>query len=281
MVLKKISDRIYADTDGENFGNYGAVILEDEIVFIDSGRYHQLTSLEYKRLKSIYDLPVLKVLLTHYHDDHTWGAQAFDPVSRISSAKTYEICVVCLKNPKLWEPEGIRKWAEEVKDTNPLAWEAVQTLHLKIPNIIFENKLVIGSNKEIIMKHVGGHTAGSSIVIVEPEHILFAGDLLFGDTFPYAGDPSCNPDQFIKALHDIENEDYSLIVLGHEDVGDNGMVKNTIKILEGLREGVKESIQQGISPTEFIEQERVPKHKKEEDEGVIISTVDRFFDFYK
>jgi glyoxylase-like metal-dependent hydrolase (beta-lactamase superfamily II) len=170
---------------------------------------------------------------------------------------------------------------EEVKDTNPLAWEAVQTLHLKIPNIIFENKLVIGSNKEIIMKHVGGHTAGSSIVIVEPEHILFAGDLLFGDTFPYAGDPSCNPDQFIKALHDIENEDYSLIVLGHEDVGDNGMVKNTIKILEGLREGVKESIQQGISPTEFIEQERVPKHKKEEDEGVIISTVDRFFDFYK
>ncbi|MHA1577964.1 MAG: MBL fold metallo-hydrolase, partial [Candidatus Thorarchaeota archaeon] len=213
MTLVKISDRIFADTEGTNGGNFGAVVLDDEIVIIDSGMFHHITKEAREFLETEHQIPALKLLLTHYHADHVWGAQAFNPITMISSTQTSHLISEALKDS--WSPAGINKRAEESKETHPNLWKASQTLSIVQPDLVFEKSLRIGANQEITIQHVDGHTLGSSIVIVEPEHVCFCGDIVFHKSFPYAGDPSCNPDIWISVLEELKNADYNMIVPGH------------------------------------------------------------------
>lgn len=98
MTLIKISERIYADTDGTNGGNFGAVVLDDEIVIIDSGMVHHITKEARDLFDKEYQIPALKLLLTHYHGDHVWGAQAFNPITMISSKQTHDLLSEAIKD---------------------------------------------------------------------------------------------------------------------------------------------------------------------------------------
>jgi len=104
MTLTKISERIYADTEGTNGGNFGAIVLDDEIVIIDSGMFHHLTEEARELLEKEHQLPVLKLLLTHVHADHVWGAQAFNPVTMISSKQTCSGSITKIEDPRVWPP---------------------------------------------------------------------------------------------------------------------------------------------------------------------------------
>ena len=53
------------------------------------------------------------------------------------------------------------------------------------------------------MIHIGGHTAGSSLVYIPEDRVLFAGDLILTTTFPSVGDPSTNPDTWIDVFNMI------------------------------------------------------------------------------
>jgi hypothetical protein len=35
MALEKVTDRVYADVTGANGGNFGAILLDDEIIMVD------------------------------------------------------------------------------------------------------------------------------------------------------------------------------------------------------------------------------------------------------
>jgi len=65
----------------------------------------------------------------------------------------------------------VLKRAEESKETRPNLWKASRTLSIMLPDLVFDESLRIGANQEITMQHVGGHTLGSSIFVIEPEHV--------------------------------------------------------------------------------------------------------------
>ncbi|MHA2302141.1 MAG: MBL fold metallo-hydrolase, partial [Candidatus Thorarchaeota archaeon] len=131
MALEKVSNRVYADVTGENGGNFGAIVLDDEILMVDSGMMHLKSSAAKEFLVNKFELPITKILLTHHHSDHVLGAQAFEPMSFISSSQTREICENALDSH--WSDEELKAWAEEAKETRPELWESFQTLRILIP----------------------------------------------------------------------------------------------------------------------------------------------------
>jgi len=278
MTLVKISDRIYADTDGVNGGNFGAVVLDDEIVIIDSGIFHHLTKEARELLEREHQLPTLKLLLTHVHADHVWGAQAFNPITMISSRHTYDLISKALKDS--WDIAGVRKRAEETKEESPNLWKASRTLKIVKPDLIFENSLRIGSNQEITIQHVGGHTLGSSIIVIEPEHVCFSGDIIFHKSFPYAGDPTCDPDKWISVLEDMKNAHYSMIISGHGQLCDNEEIQVIIDFFNEFRERVKSSIEKGLTVEDFIERGLTPNYHNEGAEHRVRSSVEKWFEYY-
>ena len=121
------------------------------------------------------------VFNTHYHSDHTFGNCAFAcPV--ISSAACSDRMQANLEGA--WNKQGIQKWLE----ANP---QAPRDFAIKPPDLTFSDVLTVYmSGLPVRMQLFGGHTAGSSIAVVERDGVIFAGDLLFIGRYPFVGDAS-------------------------------------------------------------------------------------------
>lgn len=277
MSLHKIKGRIWADTSGHNGGNMGAVVLGSDIVMIDTGMYHTLTEPIKEFIVPNLGRGISRVLFTHCHADHVFGAQVFHHAEFIGSKLMKELCLKSLDNE--WSHETLMQVADQAKDEDPLLSENLKSLDIHVPTITFDHEYEV--NHSITMRLMGGHTAGSSIVIVEPEHVLFSGDLIFNQNFPFAGDPSCNPDQWIDSLREILTEDYSIIIPGHGPPCDNETVQQLLDTLVLLRERILTAIDKKWSPSKFINNDMVPEYYNDGNEMRIERTVNHWFEFYK
>ena len=278
MALKKIIDGIYVSDDGSNGGNHGAIVLDDEVVMIDSGMIHPKSAETRTFLEAETGLPIRNLVFTHSHGDHVFGAQAFEPVNLIASDPMLKRCEENLKGD--WEFTTLVKRYSEVKDERPELWNAVQTLSLRLPDTVFQDQMKIGKNDELTVKLLGGHTSGSSVLISPQHNTVFVGDLIFNGQFPYGGDPSCDPDRWILALEEIHALEHEIIVPGHGPTCGQNELAEYIEALSDLRENVKNALQTGLSVESFIAREMVPESITSGFERFGEVTLNHWFSFF-
>ena len=186
----------------------GGISLDNYSVAIDSGNSLEVGIRLRHKLESFFELPVKYLFLTHTHNDHRGGREAFKDTTLITSRK-------CIENM----PKSIRfgKWSKEIFD---------KTFTLK------ENDL------RVEFHHVGGHTIGSSIAYFPSEKVLFAGDLFFvgsvnfGLPFMrfYQNKPkrTGNPEECLAAFHMFKSMEIAAVVPGH-----GNLVLNPQEYLDG------------------------------------------------
>jgi len=278
MALRKLIEGIYASDDGSNGGNHGAIVLDEEVIMIDAGMMHPKSTETKKFLESETGLSIRKLIFTHSHGDHVFGAQAFEPVNLIASQPMMRRCEKNLKED--WEPETLRKRYEEVKDDRPELWQAIQSLTIRLPDTVFEDTVRFGNNDEVTVKLLGGHTSGSSIVIYHPHNTAFIGDLVFNGQFPYGGDPTCDPELWILALEEIHSAEYETIIPGHGLVCGQNELAEYIEALTELKHNVKDALQTGLSLESFIKREMVPESIAAGFERFGEVTLNHWFSFY-
>ncbi len=278
MTLRKLLDTIYVDTDATNGGNHGAIVLDDEILMVDSGMMHTKSLASRQFLESETGLSIKKLIFTHSHSDHVFGAQAFEPVLLISSESTRKNCEGRLKHE--WKRNILLERYSQIKGDNPELWDAVQTLSIRLPDITFDDEISLGNNKQITAKTVGGHTSGSAIVICHEPSAVFVGDLIFSGQFPYGGDPTCKPDQWIHALQEISSKQYETIIPGHGPVCGQKELDEYIEALKELRFNIKYALETGISIETFIDQNKIPKALKMGFERFGEVTLKHWFEYY-
>ncbi len=278
MALKKIIDGIYVSDDGSNGGNHGAIILDDEVVMIDSGMIHPKSAETRKFLESETGLQIRKLVFTHSHSDHVFGAQAFEPIEMFASEPMMNRCRENLKGD--WEFTSLVKRYSEMKDQRPELWNAVQTLSLRLPDTIFQEQIRIGKNDELSIRLTGGHTSGSSIIIVPQYNTVFVGDLIFNGQFPYGGDPTCDPDRWILALEEIHALELEIIVPGHGLTCGQNELAEYIEALSDLRENVKNALKTGLSVNSFIAEDMVPESITSGFERFGEVTLNHWFSFF-
>ncbi len=278
MVLDSVVDRVYADMSGKYGGNFGAVVLEDQIVMIDSGMVHPHMSNVKEWIVSEFSLPVKKLVYTHSHGDHVLGAQGLGDVSRIGSRPMQQICIENMKDR--WKKENLLKGYEPRKEERPELWQALQTIEVQLPDLTYKDRLMIGTSDDLEVRLMGGHTSGSAIVVVEPEHVVFIGDLIFNGMFPYIGDPSCNPDRWIMALQQVLASDYNEIIPGHGATCKNKELENQIAFFENFRSSIKDAINDGLTHEGYLEKGLMPFLYEEGAESRAPMAIEFMFNFY-
>ncbi|MDF1539056.1 MAG: MBL fold metallo-hydrolase [Candidatus Thorarchaeota archaeon] len=277
-MLDKVVARVYADTTGKYGGNFGAVVLDDQVVMIDSGMVHPHMTLVKEWVAKEFSLPITKLVYTHSHADHVLGAQGLGEASRIGSEPMQQICLMNMKDR--WKKDTLLKGYEQRKEERPEIWNALQSIEIQLPDITFKDRLEIGIGDELQVRLLGGHTSGSSIVIVEPEHIVFIGDLIFNGVFPYIGDSSCNPDRWIMALQHVLEGDYTHIISGHGHVCTNTELEYQIEFFQSFRASVKEAINDGITHDQYFKDGHMPHLYDEGVEGRAPNATEFMFKFY-
>jgi cyclase len=267
--LESITSHTVANTTGEGRGNAGGIALRNFSIVIDSTMYVKTAEIFRKNLEKYFGIPAKFLVITHYHGDHIFGIKSFKDLCVLSSEMTSKIML----------SEGTSsRYALFIKD---LAKEGPigEDIEYVVPTLLFKSKLTIQDEDLYIdIFHTGGHTAGSSFVNFPYEKVIFAGDLIFENTFPYAGDPTCNPELIINALEKMQSLKADFYVPGHGPIlkGVNALDRH-IKFYKDLRNIIKDAIKDKLNPADVS----VPDVFGEPDAGRKDMTVNTCLNFYK
>ncbi|UCG01355.1 MAG: MBL fold metallo-hydrolase [Candidatus Heimdallarchaeota archaeon] len=237
------------NTNNIRSGNIGAILLHNFACIIDTTTYLITAKKFREKIEKKFKLPIKFLIYTHYHGDHIFGASAFRDLAIISSKQT-------LRNLTSVETlKSIEEWKNNLIKEDSFA----KGIEIVLPSICFLDKLLIkDEGLEIEINHCGGHTSGSTYVYFPKEKVIYTGDLIFEDIYPYAGDPTCNPDVWITQLEKIQNMDIEKIVPGHGPILEKRELNKHIIFFKSLRALVREAIRKNLPidtmiPPDFFE----------------------------
>jgi glyoxylase-like metal-dependent hydrolase (beta-lactamase superfamily II) len=97
-----------------------------------------------------------------------------------------------------------------------------------------------------------GHTDCSAIIHIPDEKIIFAGDLLFAKTFPWAGDPTADPNQWIESFQKILKMDIDTIIPGHGPISGKEEIRIQLEWFKKTLDEMKQLISEGVTREEII-----------------------------
>ncbi len=213
MTLQKVSQHVYfvqgkagVATDNEGFiSNAGVVITDEGIVVFDSLGTPSLAFKLLGLIREISDKPVLRVISSHYHADHIYGLQVFEDLGA-----------------EIWAPVG----AEDYLRSESAA-ERLEERQLSLDPWVNEETRLVEPDRDIDKQEVftlGGvkftvvpvgaaHSDGDLTLYVEPDGVLFSGDIIFEGRIPFMGD--ANSRHWLQVLERMEQQKLTALVPGH------------------------------------------------------------------
>ena len=179
VTFTKLSDNAYAYTaDGDP--NTGVIVGDDAVMVIDTQATPVMAEDVIRHIRTLTDLPIKYVLMSHYHAVRVLGASAYRPQEIIASQDTYDLIV----------ERGAQDRKSEI-ERFPRLFQAVETIPgLTWPTMTFKGEMTLWLGKlEVRLIQLGrGHTKGDTVAWLPAQKILFSGDLVEFDATPYAGD---------------------------------------------------------------------------------------------
>ncbi|UJG44528.1 MAG: MBL fold metallo-hydrolase [Candidatus Heimdallarchaeum endolithica] len=246
----KITPSVYAHVMGETRGNVAFINLRTSIAFIDSGIYPTVAKEARKVAEETTGLKTKYLIITHYHSDHILGNQVFEDCKIISSKDTYNL--IKKDAEERFSEDNIKKYIKE----NPELRDKWKGLRIVLPNETFEEKYILKEGEKTLeIVQVGGHTKGSSYVYFKEEEVVIVSDLLFSETFPYAGDETSDIQQWIKALQIIKKLQPNIVVPGHGPITSVKEIDTYIHYFEEFAEKIEKYVKED-KPLEDINIEK-------------------------
>lgn len=219
MELKQVSEHIYyvqgqagIATDNEGFiSNAGFIVTDEGVVVFDALGTPSLANLLLTKIRSVTDKPILKVIVSHYHADHIYGLQVFkEQGAQIIAPKgVMDYLASTSASERLEERQfSLEPWVNE-------------TTYLVTPDIIIDQAMEFKhGNTHFTIDVLGSaHSDGDLTLYVEPERVLFSGDIIFEGRVPYLGD--ANTKKWLATLTKMEVGKIAALIPGHGPAAEN------------------------------------------------------------
>ncbi len=232
--LIKITDDVYtienANPTVEELGAHGGnvtVYLTDEGVILVDTKFAHMHDFVMEQVRSLTELPVKLVILTHNHADHSGGAeqmQAHGATAIISA--------------------GGRENMARAGVTN-------------LPQVAYTEQIqVFLGGKEVQLREFRGHTRGDTVAYLPAARVVAAGDLVTTvDSIPTIvnyGDGGTWSD-LGRTLDEIAKMDFDYLVGGHGPMLTKQEFLQLRDKLAGVRERFRELNRAGASQDEIAE----------------------------
>jgi len=252
MRLDRVSERVYANCDGETGGNVGIVVMDDGVAAVDA--QYPVSGADFRAsIPNYSEKPVTHLLLTHVHGDHVFGNQTFEDCEIVSHRRLKEKMEESLGNE--WAPGNLEKMLEDVKANRPERAFLFEGLRIVLPTITFDDRYPLDG---VEMIHLPGHTDCSAVVHVPEDRVLFAGDLIFAETFPWAGDPTADPDQWIQTFKEMLEMDIETYVPGHGPLCTKDEIETQLAWFQAARDEMADLIAGGATQEHTVSHEYPP-----------------------
>lgn len=235
MKLVKVSEHIYyvkgaagMASDNEGFiSNAGVVITDAGVVVFDALGTPSLANLLLSKIREITDKPIVKVIVSHYHADHIYGLQVFKQLGA-------EIIAPQAALDYLASESASERLEERRFSLEPWVNEAT---YLVTPDkLLIENASFTLGGLTFQLNLLGkAHSEGDLTLFVEPDRVLFSGDIIFEGRIPYLGD--ANTKAWLQTLRKMETSKLVALVPGHGPIATqpNLAIKATSDYLDFMR----------------------------------------------
>ena len=201
MEIVKLSPSAYQLHDTTSCVNVGLVVTSDGAVLIDTGSSADMARKIQSRIREVTEQPVVYVISSHWHPEHTRGNGSFDvPVI------AHQACRARMEQHKQACGGESTHGQSDAGTGGGCEGTARSTISFDHDGYLY----VGGTLLELI--HVPGHTEGSIAVHLPSEGVLFASDTVFVGTPPVLD--HSDPVRWLESLARLEKLHASLIVPG-------------------------------------------------------------------
>lgn len=196
-----------------NTSNAGFVVTNEGVVVFDALGTPSLGWELLQDIRNIRNMDVRYVVVSHYHADHIYGLQAFRDHTHATIIAQDRSGDYNENKETADERAGAR--LNQRKDAL-FPWVNDKT-RVVSPDITFDDKLTITlGGKRFSLIYAGPAHSGSDIMMmVEPDGVLFAGDIVQNSRIPFMNSDDVNTTQWLKALDEVLKLDPQYIIPGH------------------------------------------------------------------
>jgi glyoxylase-like metal-dependent hydrolase (beta-lactamase superfamily II) len=228
--LRKVSDhvQIIPDDSVQLVPNVGYVVGDKAVLVIDTGmgpKNGAAVSEVAQKLaggtRTVYLVP------THFHPEHDLGAQAFPASTKLirSEDQQKDIAEFGLQTAKVFASRG------------PVYADLLKDVDFRKPDMTFakDYDLDLGGVHAKLTAMGPNHTRGDLAIWVEPDHVLFTGDIAM-KAQPAFASPYSSVRQWLASLDKLEALKPVLIVPSHGPTGDVGFISGYRAYLTDIRD---------------------------------------------
>ena len=216
MDLKRVSTHVYyvqgatgIATDNAGFiSNAGVVITDAGVVVFDALGTPSLAALLLEKIRAITDQPVIKVIVSHYHADHIYGLQVFEE-----------------QGAEIIAPAGVHEYtgseaAQERLEERRLSldpWVNDDTRIVEPDQLVEQvDRFTLGGVDFTLTALGSAHSDADMTLYVEPDRVLFSGDIIFEGRIPFVG--NANTRRWMEILEKMRASRLAALIPGHGGV---------------------------------------------------------------
>ena len=231
--------------------NIGIVLGRDAALVIDTGLGPANGERVLDLARRLAGSRRLILTLTHFHPEHGFGAQVFQPDATIVYNRA--------QRDELAE-KGARYIDLFRKTQSAAAGVALDGTRIVMPHAVYQGarmEIDLGGRKVHLQTIGTTHTGSDQIVFLPAERILFAGDLIEERMFPIfpwfpPDDTDVNGAHWAQVLRNFQRLAPALIIPGHGDPGPIDIALNLAAQIEMTGRQVQALRLKGLSTDEIV-----------------------------
>lgn len=237
LITQKLSDGVYALVSTRPpVDNSGFIVGDKGVLVIDAHVNKRMAELIQTRVREVTDLPILYLVNTNYHGDHTFGNTFFPADTQIiAHAKTAEA---------MQDFETERALIVSAAGGRSAFLEGVQ---LRLPDVTFEDRMSIDLGGRVVdLIHFGyANTPGDIVVYSKDARAAWTGNFVVGAGFiPPIFEPATR--SHLAATAAMSRElDLTTIIPGHGRPTGAPMLSRYTAYLSDLIANVRHELAQG------------------------------------
>jgi len=203
-------------------------------------------------IKKTTDKPIRYVLDTHHHGDHAYGNDVFGKAGASIVAQSNCARLLRVNGPKEFSEAG----------RGPTGRKDVAASKLKVPNVVFDDKLVLDDGTQRVEFLFAGHahTAGDAFAYLPKQKLLCTGDACVNGAYNFMG--HSDSASWIRVLERLQQLDVKMVCPGHGPVAGKDLLERQKDYFVELRRQVKKGIDAGQEVEDIIKGIDMPWYKE-------------------
>lgn len=234
-----------ADNEGHT-SNAGFVVTDEGVVVFDALGTPALGYRLLQRIREVTDVPVARIIISHYHADHVYGLQAFKEHAANPPVWAQRLALGYVGGDRASQGEDAqRRLAQRREALYP--WVDENT-YIVMPDETFDKatSFTLGG-VSFELKHLGpAHAPGDTILLVRDYGALFSGDVIYEGRVPFLDSPETDTRNWLKGLDALTSLQPAPrhVIPGHGDASNDitGAVTTTRTYIQYVRGAMQQAV---------------------------------------